>query len=116
MASGGPGRGQGRKKGSRNVKTIIKDEATATATNGQPPQLPDNPILPVDYMLRVLNDPNASEDRKDRIASIAAPYLHAKAEAKGTKKDGLMKRAGEVAEGRFGARPAPNVIPIKKQG
>jgi hypothetical protein len=29
-------------------------------------------------MLRVLNDQNTPEDRKDRIAAQAAPYVHAR--------------------------------------
>lgn len=117
MARGGSRPGAGRPKGSRATKPIITDEVKRILTGqGMPTELPEKPVLPLDYMLRVLNDPETDQDRRDKMAQLAVPYFHAKAEAKGTKKDGLMKRAGEVAEGRFGARPAPNVIPIKKQG
>lgn len=91
--------------------------AADLAKGGMPTELPEKPVLPLDYMLRVLNDPETDQDRRDKMAQLAAPYLHAKAEAKGTKKEGQLKRAGEVAEGRFGARPAPGkVVNIKGRG
>lgn len=33
-------------------------------------------MLPLDYLLMVINDPNADSDRKDRLAIAAAPYCH----------------------------------------
>ena len=35
-------------------------------------------MLPLDYMLAVIRDPNASQSRRDRMAAIAAPYCHAR--------------------------------------
>jgi hypothetical protein len=34
--------------------------------------------LPLDYMLRVMRDPNASARRRDEMARAAAPYLHSR--------------------------------------
>jgi hypothetical protein len=34
--------------------------------------------LPLDYMLRVMRDPKASNTRRDEMARTAAPYLHPK--------------------------------------
>ena len=33
---------------------------------------------PLEYMLRVLNDETVPDDRRDRIAGMAAPYCHPK--------------------------------------
>jgi hypothetical protein len=33
-------------------------------------------MLPLDYLLMVINDPNADSDRKDRLAIAACPFCH----------------------------------------
>jgi hypothetical protein len=33
---------------------------------------------PLEYMLRILNDETVPDDRRDRMAGMAAPYCHAK--------------------------------------
>ena len=33
-------------------------------------------MKPLDYLLMVINDPNADSDRKDRLAIAACPYCH----------------------------------------
>jgi hypothetical protein len=38
-------------------------------------------ILPLDYMLTVMRDPNADAKRRDAMAMAAAPYLHPKLSA-----------------------------------
>jgi hypothetical protein len=35
-------------------------------------------VLPLDYMLSVMRDPNADLKRRDAMAMAAAPYLHPK--------------------------------------
>lgn len=60
----------GRKKGTRNKATT---EARAAAEA--------NGILPLDYMLAVMRDPEASTGRRDGMAMAAAPYLHPKLSA-----------------------------------
>jgi hypothetical protein len=57
----------GRQKGSRNRATE-EARAAAKATG----------ILPLDYMLMVMRDPNADRKRRDAMATAAAPFLHAK--------------------------------------
>jgi hypothetical protein len=32
--------------------------------------------VPLDYMLRVMRDPQASDERRDTMAKAAAPYCH----------------------------------------
>src|SRR5262245_27510863 len=35
-------------------------------------------MTPLQYLLKVINEPNDDSDRKDRLASAAAPYCHPK--------------------------------------
>jgi len=57
----------GRPKGSRNKRTQALLEAAQV--NGE---------MPLDYMLRVMRDPNAPPKRRDEMAKAAAPFLHSK--------------------------------------
>jgi hypothetical protein len=56
----------GRKPGSLNKAT------------GKPPYIPalDKGEMPLEYMLRVMRDPFAPAERRDFMASKAAPYCH----------------------------------------
>jgi hypothetical protein len=69
----GPGRGGKRAGAGRKYGTIrrLTEEAIREAqANGQ--------LLPLDYMLAVLNDPTAPVERRDQMAIAAAPYMHSK--------------------------------------
>ena len=57
----------GRQKGVPNKKTA--EVVAAAAESG---------LMPLDYMLSVLRDPESKENRKDWAAKEAAPYLHAR--------------------------------------
>ena len=60
----------GRQKGSRNRAT---EEARAAARASG--------VLPLDYMLSVMRDPDADQKRREAMAMAAAPYLHSKLSA-----------------------------------
>src|SRR5262249_29800956 len=64
---GGARPGAGRKKGSLNRATA--EARAAAAKTGE---------LPLEYMLRIMRDPKASNTRRDEMARTAAPYLHAR--------------------------------------
>lgn len=57
-------------------------------------------LTPLEYMLRVMNDPNAERDRRDKMAIAAAQYMHVKAdvkEAAKTKKEEQAQAADEAS-------------------
>ena len=105
MARGGARPGAGRKKGVPGKKRFIRDEAKATP----PAPLPDKPIMPLDYMLAVLSDASIPEERRDKMAALAAPYCHGKIEPV---KVGKKEQRKEAADGvtKFGVTKAPSKI------
>jgi len=63
---GGARKGAGRPRG---AKKRVTEEAIKRAGQGE---------TPLEYMLRVMRDPRTTDDRRDRMAMGAAPYVHAK--------------------------------------
>ena len=62
---GGKREGAGRKKGSQNKNTA--ERMAALLAGGE---------TPLEYMLRVLRDPETEYKRRDDMARGAAPYIH----------------------------------------
>jgi hypothetical protein len=68
MPKGGARPGSGRPQGALNKRhRVIVDDPTA--------------LLPIEWMLAVLRDPECEQSRRDQMAIQAAPYLHAKLNA-----------------------------------
>jgi hypothetical protein len=68
MPKGGKRAGAGRPRGALNKRhRVIVDDPSA--------------LMPVEWMLAVLRDPEAEQSRRDQMAVQAAPYLHAKLNA-----------------------------------
>ena len=65
MPRGGKRQGAGRPRGTQNRKTA--EMRAEIAVSGE---------LPLDYMLRVMRDPNAEPHRRDAMSKAAAPYVH----------------------------------------
>lgn len=63
-------------------------------------------LTPLDYMLKVMNDPAADRDRRDRMAIAAAPFVHNRGDGKG-KKDERQERAKSAASGKFATSSPP---------
>jgi hypothetical protein len=68
MPRGGKREGAGRPKGVRNKRhvVIVADPSA---------------LMPVDWMLAVLRDPEAEQNRRDTMAIQSAPYCHSKLNA-----------------------------------
>jgi hypothetical protein len=69
MPRGGKRPGAGRKKGVQNNKTAaLKQAQLAVASNSGE--------TPLEYMLRVMRDPEIETKRRDKMAEAAAPFVH----------------------------------------
>lgn len=66
MASGGYRPGAGRPKGS------------VQGRHGKGETIPRLRLKPLEYMLKVMNNPKADPARRDRMAIAAAPFVHAR--------------------------------------
>lgn len=76
----------GRPKGSVNKRT----QAFLRTNGGE---------LPLDYMLRVMRDPDQPAQRRDDMAKAAAPFLHAKLQT--------IQHSGEITTNKVIRTPAP---------
>jgi len=64
-------------------------------------------MTPLDFMLKIMRDPNEDPERRCRMAVAAAPYVHRKAANIG-KKELAMERARLAAGGLYEPRKAPS--------
>jgi len=64
---------------------------------------------PLEYMLKVMNDPQAEKDRRDKMAIAAAPFIHARKGEGAGKKQEREERAKAAGSGKF----APGKVPLK---
>src|SRR6516165_8749038 len=64
----------GRKKGTRNKKTLERMAREDAAKLLEAKALEND--LPLDYMLRTMRDPTVEPHRRDAMAKAAAPYVH----------------------------------------
>jgi len=111
MPRGGYRPGAGRPPGTKSSK-----KKTAKKTHGKKPSIPSDILAdakaekldPLEYMLKVMNDPNADPARRDRMAVAAAPFVHPRVAEKG-KKSEREDRAKKAGSGRF----APAAPPLR---
>jgi len=115
MAKGGHRPGAGRPPGSRDTKPRKR-----RGKANKPPILEDikvnavaENLTPLEFMLRVMNDPNEDTDRRDQMCFWAAPYCHRKAEGLGKKAE-KMERARQAASGKFAPGKPPSLQVVKK--
>lgn len=103
MARGGARPGAGR------PKKAAGDVPKATAATVNRPRKSLCNLTPLEYMLDVMNDEDAEDARRDRMAIAAAPFVHARAEAVAPGKKEQRQAAAEehVQAGGKYAPPAP---------
>jgi hypothetical protein len=116
MARGGYKPGAGRPKGS---KTLHKRPETATPLGGEALAGAYRDLLgidepkdesPMEYGLRVMRDPLADRERRDRMAIALLPYLHKRqADARPTVREQRKTAAKEAGAGLF----APSAPPAR---
>lgn len=113
MARGGyrPGAGRPRKNPAETETKAATKPAKASAENQTTEERIER--TPLEYMVDVMNDPDADQTRRDRMALAAAPYVHGKiAEVGAGKKEQQKQKAEELAKsgGKFAARSGPRVV------
>lgn len=114
MARGGYRPGSGPAKGTR-YKPRKKKAKQKAPTRDIPEEVGSGTaenLDPLAYMLRVMNDPKADRDRRDRMAIAAAPFIHPRANGKG-KKETREERARAAGSGKFKPSSPPNLKLIK---
>jgi phage terminase small subunit len=86
-------------------------EQRASRKAGRPPGAKNRSKLsPLEYMLKVLNDPKAEPERRDRMAIAAAQYVHAKRGYDGSR-EGAKERAQKASEElSFAPAPPPRLV------
>ena len=73
------------------------------------PMLKLGELDPLTYMLRVMNDSSVDDNRRDKLAIAAAPFIHRRAGEVG-KKGEKEKAAKDAGAGRFGAAAPPRLV------
>lgn len=102
MARGGFRPGAGRPKGSTTSADTPKSVKREARKAG---------MTPLEYMLDVMNDAEAEDGRRDRMAIAAAPFVHARAEAvaEGKKAQRQANAEKSASGGRFAAPSGPRL-------
>jgi hypothetical protein len=98
---GGYRPGAGRPKGAKtkhNKAETVADINAAASEN----------LTPLEYMLKIMRDPNEDADRRARMAIAAAPFCHSR-KGEGSGKEDKAERAKQASSGKF----APSKPPIK---
>jgi hypothetical protein len=113
MAKGGFRASAGRPKSPTSRRSLVAKAKRPEPAEEQVQEIPAQPenLDPLSYMLRVMNDPTAEPERRDRLAIAAAPFVHPRAnEAKKGKKELAAERAQAAASGRFAPPPPPKFV------
>ena len=78
---GGSRLGAGRPRGSKNKSAALRRSAPTRFERIRHRAKEDNKVLPLDWFLGILNDPDATDDERTEAARYGAPYLHPRLEA-----------------------------------
>lgn len=63
-------------------------------------------LTPLEYALRVMNDPREPKERRDRLCVAILPFMHTKKGESG-KREAAAEKAEKVSTGKFASAPAP---------
>lgn len=97
MARGGYRSGAGRPKGAKGQKTKIVLEPVTGVPLDVVRAAVGGGMTPLEYMLKVMNNPEADQVRRDRMAQAAAPYCHGKAADKVVGKKEVQAEEAQAA-------------------
>ena len=106
MPSGGFRSGTGRPKGAVGIKKKTEAEKAKEAEKRIKEAAEMTGISPLEYMLRIMRDPEIEPNRRDRMALAAASFMHNRVGETG-KKVSKEEKAREVGQGKFSPSRAP---------
>lgn len=106
MARGGARVGAGRPR-----KNAVQPAKLATTAKPGTPAPAGKAVTPLEYMMAIVNDPEADAGRRDRMAVAAAPYLHPKSGEAGRKGE-LQAAADKAMTGVFATPPPPRLATV----
>ncbi|MGR9116948.1 MAG: hypothetical protein ACU85E_14385 [Gammaproteobacteria bacterium] len=113
MARGGYRPNSGPKKGTkyqpRGSKSSKKGETPRDIKN----DAKKSKLTPLEYMIQVMNDEGAEKERRDRMAQIAAPFVHPRLVEQRGSKDEKKDRAKAAGKGRFAPCAPPQLKAVK---
>jgi hypothetical protein len=115
MARGGYRPGSGRPHKEPTPK--VKPARLAVIPAGDEIEAPAA-LTPLEYMLAVMNSPEADRGRRDRMAVAAAPYVHVRAaDVEGGKKEQRQAVADDAAQpgNRYAPPAAPKLVVSNKK-
>ncbi len=81
MPRGGARPGAGRPRGSKNKGVTLTTTTPSRFERIRQRALDDGKILPLDWFMGILNDPDATDDERTEAARYGAPFLHPRLEA-----------------------------------
>ena len=100
----------GKKPSESEKQQMMKLAAELTKTyesGGENEGKPVEELLPLDFMLKLMNDPGEDKEMRARMAQAAAPYCHARKGETMGKKDEKADRAKSAGKGKFQAGRPP---------
>ncbi len=81
MSHGGARPGAGRPKGAKNKGATLTKNTPNRLERIKERALEDGKILPLDWFVGVLNEPEATDEERMEAAKAGAPYMHPRLEA-----------------------------------
>lgn len=123
MARGGYRPGAGRTPGIRETKPRARKKGPGSGAKKKAsmPEIPKDIIEdaaienmePLEYMLKVMNNPNESKEMRARMAIAAAPFVHARVTGGKGKKHDREEKAKAAGSGKFATGVPPVIKRVK---
>jgi hypothetical protein len=93
---------------SQKMQQLAAELTKTYESGGENEGKPVEELLPLDFMLRMMNDKSNDLEMRARMAQAAAPYCHArKGDGVGGKKEEQADRAKQAGAGRFQSGKPP---------
>ena len=93
----------------RELSEVVKEEKTPDVP-GDAHVADGEQLTPLEYLLKLMNDPNSDKEMRFRAAVEAAKYVHIRMDTTAGKKDEKAERARAASSGKF----APSAPPLKR--